>query len=71
MKSRIDYGYAHFEFDWTFIKDKLIIHQGNDKIGMLMIATEEGEVVRMYGYELINDKEEQNDKSGKDERTTK
>jgi hypothetical protein len=54
MKSRIDYNYAHFNFDWTWIRDKEIIHQGNEDIGMLMIATEDGQIVGMYGYELIS-----------------
>ena len=56
MTSRIDYGYAHFDFDWTWIRDKQIIHNGNQYMGMVMIIDSEGEIVGWYGYELISEK---------------
>jgi hypothetical protein len=53
MKSRIDYEYAHFNFDWTWIKDKEIIVKGNEYYGQLIILDERGKTVGWYGYELI------------------
>lgn len=47
--------YVHFTFPWWWIKDKIIIHRGNEDYGMLIIADEEGKAVKMYGYELISD----------------
>ena len=49
----IDYKYVYFEFDWTWIKDKQIIHTGNEIAGILMIIDEEGNAIKMYGYEAI------------------
>ena len=60
MKSRIDYNYAHFDFDWTWIKDKQIILRGDEYAGMLIISNEKGRVVGMYAYELISKYEENN-----------
>ena len=51
--NHIDYQYAYFRFDWSWIKDKQIILKGNKKGGALIIADVEGNVVRMYGYERI------------------
>jgi hypothetical protein len=58
MKSRIDYGYAHFNFDWTWIRDKKIILRGDVYAGMLVILDDEGRAVGMYGYEAIDEYEE-------------
>jgi hypothetical protein len=58
MKSRIDYGNAHFNFDWSWIKDKQIIHKGNEYKGMLIILDEDGVAVGMYGYEAIDEYED-------------
>ena len=57
MKSRIDYGYAHFNFDWTWIKDKELVMKGDQYAGMLIILDDRGRVVGMYAYELISDYE--------------
>ena len=57
MTSRIDYGYAHFNFDWTWIKDKEIVLRGNAEAGMLIILDERGRAVGMYAYELISEYE--------------
>jgi len=57
MKSRIDYGYAHFNFDWTWIKDKELIMKGDQYAGMLIVLDEKGRAVGMYAYELINEYE--------------
>ena len=54
MKTRIDYGYAQFNFDWNWIKDKRIILKGDEYLGMLIILDEDGRAVGMYGYELIS-----------------
>jgi hypothetical protein len=55
MNSRIDYGYAGFNFNWTWIRDKQIILKGDEYRGMLIIADEDGKAIRWYGYELISD----------------
>ena len=51
--------YIQFEFDYMWIRDKQIIHKGNEYYGMLIILDDEGRMVKMYGYELIEDNEEQ------------
>jgi hypothetical protein len=60
MKSRIYYGYAHFDFDWKWIKDKQIILKGDKYIGMLIILDKDGNAVGMYGYELISENKNNN-----------
>lgn len=55
MNTRIDYGYAHFTFDYTWLRDKQIIHNGDYKGGILLIVDEDGVAVGMYGYELISE----------------
>jgi hypothetical protein len=57
MKTRIDYNYAHFNFDWTWIKDKDIILKGNEYAGMVIILDQKGRAVGMYAYELITNQE--------------
>jgi hypothetical protein len=57
MKTRIDYNYAHFNFDWTWIKDKEIILKGNEYAGMVIILDQKGRAVGMYAYELITNEE--------------
>jgi hypothetical protein len=59
MKSRIDYGYAHFNFDWSWIKDKELVMKGDQYAGMLIILDDRGRAVGMYAYELISDYEEE------------
>lgn len=49
----IDYQYAYFNFNWTWIRDKQIILKGNKMGGALIITDLEGNMVRMYGYERI------------------
>ena len=49
----IDYQYVYFRFDWNWIKDKQIIHNGDEFGGILLILDSEGNKVKMYGYELI------------------
>jgi hypothetical protein len=49
----IDYNYAFFRFDWSWIKDKQIILKGNKMGGVMIIADSEGNMVKMYGYERI------------------
>ena len=57
MNTRIDYGYAHFNFDWTWIKDKELIMKGDQYAGMLIVLDEKGRAVGMYAYELISEYE--------------
>ena len=49
----IDYQYVYFTFDWTWIKDKQIILRGNEDSGVLIIADEDGNMIKMYGFERI------------------
>jgi len=49
----IDYQYAYFNFNWTWIRDKQIILKGNKMGGVLIIADLEGNMVKMYGFERI------------------
>jgi hypothetical protein len=50
---QIDYNYAYFNFNWTWIRDKQIILKGNNMRGALIIADLEGNMVKMYGYERL------------------
>jgi hypothetical protein len=59
MNTRIDYHYAHFNFDWTWIKDKEIVLKGNEYAGMVIILDQKGRAVGMYAYELISDYEKE------------
>jgi hypothetical protein len=59
MTSRIDYNYAHFNFDWQWIKDKELVMKGDQYAGMLIILDDRGRAVGMYAYELISDYEEE------------
>jgi hypothetical protein len=56
MNINIHYGYARFNFNWTWLKDKqIILSKGsNQYVGMLIIADSDGKALRMYGYELIS-----------------
>jgi len=49
----IDYQYAFFRFDWSYIKDKQIILKGNNMGGMLIIADSEGKTLKVFGFERI------------------
>ncbi len=53
IDANISYNKIYFSFEWTWIKDKQIIHKGNDYYGMLMIVDEEGIPIKIYGYELV------------------
>jgi hypothetical protein len=61
MNTRIDYNYAHFNFDWTWIKDKEIVMKGNEYAGMIIILDKKGRAVGMYAYELITNENEEYD----------
>lgn len=52
-ETHIHFNMVHFRFDWTWIKDKQIIHQGNQISGMLLILDSDDNIVKMYGYELV------------------
>lgn len=53
MRTKLDYRYVYFNFDWNWIKDKDILHVGDEIIGALYILDKDGNVVKVYGYELI------------------
>lgn len=52
--AKVELGYVTFQFDWNWIKTKTIIHKGNQDYGILFILDENGEALKMYGYELIS-----------------
>ena len=49
----IDYQYVHLNFNWTWIRDKQIILRGDENSGMLIIADEDGNMIKMFGFERI------------------
>ena len=53
----VHYGYVHFHFPWTWIKDKQIVHQGNHISGMLMILDMNDNLIKVYGYESVSESE--------------
>jgi len=53
--ARIDYGYVHFSFRWTWIRDKEMVVRGDKWSGMLMIYNDKGKLIKIYGYELVKD----------------
>jgi hypothetical protein len=57
--AKINYNVIPFYFDWYWIRDKQIIHRGTDEYGMLTIVDEDGVPVKMFGYELMNNNEDE------------
>lgn len=51
----LHYGYVHFTFPWTWIRDKQMVHQGNHISGMLMILDMNDNLIKVYGYELVSE----------------
>ena len=51
----VHYGYVHFHFPWTWIRDKQIVVQGDKWRGMLLILDSDDNVIKMYGYELVSE----------------
>lgn len=49
--------YVHFEFPWWWIRNKQIIHRGNSLGGILIIADGQDNVIKMYGYERLDNEE--------------
>ena len=49
----IDYKYVYFNFSYTWLRDKQIIHNGDEYGGILLILDSDGNKVKIYGYELI------------------
>ncbi len=56
-ETHISKRYVYFTFPWRWIRNKQIIHRGNDEYGMLIITDDEGIPVKMFGYELMNNNE--------------
>ena len=54
MSTNIDYQYVYFNFSYTWLRDKKIIHRGDWRSGVLIIADEDGKSIKMYGYDLID-----------------
>ena len=52
----VSYNKVYFTFLWTWIKDKHIMHRGDEESGMLMIYDENNRVVGMWGYEAVDKK---------------
>lgn len=57
--AKINYNVIPFYFDWYWIRDKQILHRGDDEYGMLTIVDEDGIPIKMYGYELISKDEQE------------
>ena len=53
--AKIEIGYVTFKFDWSYIKDITMIHQGDKDYGMLWLLNTDGEAVKAFGYELVKD----------------
>lgn len=51
----VDYEYVHFRLDYNEVKDKQLIHRGNQDEGMLIIADSYGKIIKMFGYEKIDE----------------
>lgn len=51
----IDYDYVYFTFEWTWIRDKHFIYEGDQNSGMLLITDEDGIIVKALGYEKIDE----------------
>ena len=49
----IDYQYVYFNFSYTWLRDKQIILRGDEDSGVLIIADEDGNMIKMYGFERI------------------
>ena len=57
-KMRINYNVVPFHFDYLWIRDKQIIHRGNEHYGALIILDKDGRMVKMWGYELVSKNED-------------
>ena len=55
----VHYGYVHFRFPWSFIKDKQIVHEGNYMSGTLMILDNDDRLIKVYAYELVKERNEE------------
>ena len=40
-------------FDWSWIKDKQIVIEGDENGGVIMIENEDGVLITMYIYERV------------------
>ena len=54
----VSYNRVYFTFLWSWIKDKHIMHRGDEESGMLMIYDSDNRVVGMWGYEAVDTKSE-------------
>ena len=53
--TNVHYGYVHFNFPWTWIRDKQMVLQGDNIRGMLLIFDKDDNLIKMYGYELVSE----------------
>ena len=51
----IDYDKVHFNINWNEVKGNQLIWQGNEREGVLIIADKWGKIIKMWGYETINE----------------
>jgi hypothetical protein len=51
--SHIDFHYAYFNFSYTWLRDKQLIHRGNELGGVLIITDMDGKFIKVYQYERI------------------
>jgi len=52
------YKLLELEFPWTWIKDKQIEIDGNRFRGMIIISDSEDKVIKIIGYELVEEEDE-------------
>jgi hypothetical protein len=52
--AKIETEYITFQFHWSWIRDKQMVHKGDKDYGMLWILDGEGQAVKAFGYELIS-----------------
>ena len=56
MKSNwIDYDKVHCQLDWNEVKDTTWVYDGDEWSGTLIILDKDDEIIKVIGYEKIND----------------
>jgi len=57
-EGKIHYEWIHFNFDWSWVKDKRLNHKGNSEVGILIIEDQWGDPIKVYAYTLVEDEED-------------
>ena len=51
----IDYDMVHLQLWWNEVKDKKLIHHGDEDEGVLIIADSDDIIIKIIGYEKIDE----------------